>query len=305
MTAAIDSVLRQDVPVLEVIIVNDGSTDRTQEIAESYGDKVVLINQLNSGVSCARREGVRRASKDYIKFLDSDDLLPDGALRIMLEIAQKFACEAIIGQAVAIGVDERILNEEMYSLAYRPSHLEVLKKEFLLTQATQSGLWLLPRASIDHDRFFSRNVNLGEEYGFCIEIIRSGIPIRFCDSVIYHVRVHHSPSRLSRSRDESDHLKQVELIAQSIRLIKDEIEGYSQYSLDFIARLCWSRGRDCLRIDCKKAANAYFLLAKEIKPNLLPVGSVVYRFVCRVAGPVAAEKVIEGAKDMLKNRATS
>ena len=300
LAAAIDSVLRQDVPALEIILVNDGSTDNTRDIAESYGDKIVLINQANSGVSRARREGVRQATGAYVKFLDSDDLLPDGALRVMLEVAKKFPREAIIAKAVAVGVDGRNLDDSMYSLAYSPLHLELLKKEFLLTQATQSGLWLLPRESIDHDRFFKGDVKLGEEYGFCIEIVRSGIAIRFCDSVVYRVRVHNTPTRLSRTRDETDHLKQIDLISKAVNLIKYEIDGYAQESLDVIAQLCWSRGRDCLRIGCKNAANTYFLLAKEIKPHLQPVGSTAYRFVCKAVGPSAAEKVMVGAKHILE-----
>jgi len=299
ISLALESLLRQNVPKLEIIVVNDGSNDSTKEIVESYGDRVVLINQANSGVSSARREGVRQATGDYIKFLDSDDLLPDGALRNMLEVAEKYPCEAIIAKAVAIGADERSLDKSKYSLAHCPSHLELMKKEFLLTQATPSGLWLLPRNVIDYDHFFKRDIRLGEEYGFCIEIIRSGIPIRFCDRVVYIVRDHNSPTRLSSTKNEADHLKQIDLISNSIRFIKYEIDGYRQESLDFIAQLCWSRGRDCLRIGCEDAANAYFTLAKKIQPSLDPVGSIAYRTVCRIVGPVKAEKLVSRIKHVI------
>jgi glycosyltransferase involved in cell wall biosynthesis len=71
---AIDSVLSQTVPVDEIIIVDDGSTDRTGDlVAETYGSKVRLIRQRNAGVSGARRAGIAAARGQWIAFLDSDD----------------------------------------------------------------------------------------------------------------------------------------------------------------------------------------------------------------------------------------
>lgn len=296
---AIDSALGQGVLHLEVVVVNDGSTDKTQQIIQEYGDRVLVVNQANAGVSSARREGVRRATGNYIKFLDSDDVLPGGALAALLDVAQEFPGDAVIGRSKVIGFDGCIGNEDMYNLPVQPLHMELARYEFLLTQATSSGLWLIPRKTIDNDHFFDRMVNLGEEYKFCLELINRQIPVRFCDAVVYHARLHDSPARLSCSKNEAAHLMQVGLISTAVDAIRERIHGYSQDAMIFIARLCWSRGRDCLRIDCKEAADAYFTLAKKIQPDLRPAGSIAYRTVCRIAGPVAAEKVVDGAKRML------
>ena len=72
---AIDSVLSQTVPVSEVIVVDDGSSDGTGEaISSRYGSKVKLILQKNSGVSAARNRGISSATCEWIAFLDSDDV---------------------------------------------------------------------------------------------------------------------------------------------------------------------------------------------------------------------------------------
>ena len=178
----------------------------------------------------------------------------------------------------------------------RPLHMELVRYEFLLTQLTSSGLWLIPKKTIDNDHFFDRMINFGEEYKFCFELINRQIPVRFCDAVVYHARLHDSPARLSRSKNEASHLRQVSLIATAVDTIREKIHGYSPEALIFIARLCWLRGRDCLRIDCKEAADAYFTLAKKIQPDLRPAGSIAYRSVCRIAGPVVAEKFVDGVK---------
>lgn len=78
---AIDSVLKQTHPVLEIIVVDDGSTDNTKEVCEQYQNITTLqpvvryIYQQNQGVSAARNTGIHASQAEYLIFLDSDDLL--------------------------------------------------------------------------------------------------------------------------------------------------------------------------------------------------------------------------------------
>jgi len=71
---AIDSVLRQDYSPLEIIVVDDGSTDRTPMIVSAYGNRVVLLQQENQGSAVARNLGIKAASGRYLAFLDADDV---------------------------------------------------------------------------------------------------------------------------------------------------------------------------------------------------------------------------------------
>ena len=74
LRATIESILGQTQPVLEVIVVDDGSTDDSANIAESFGPPVRVIRQPNQGESAARNRGIEAAGGDWVAFLDADDL---------------------------------------------------------------------------------------------------------------------------------------------------------------------------------------------------------------------------------------
>lgn len=71
---AVESLLGQTIPATEIIIVDDGSTDGSASIAETYGAPVTVIRQRNAGVAAARNAGIAAATQEYIAFLDHDDV---------------------------------------------------------------------------------------------------------------------------------------------------------------------------------------------------------------------------------------
>lgn len=97
------SILLQDFQDLEIIVVNDGSTDDSLAIIQDIAaqdSRIVVINKTNEGVSFARRDGLKAAKGDYITFVDSDDYLPSQALQTLYDIILREDVDIVAGQFI-------------------------------------------------------------------------------------------------------------------------------------------------------------------------------------------------------------
>jgi glycosyltransferase involved in cell wall biosynthesis len=85
IVAALESVLAQDWPVREVIVVDDGSSDGSAQLVRSRFPHVTLLQQPNRGVAAARNQGIERAQGEWIAFIDADDIWLPGKLKAQWE----------------------------------------------------------------------------------------------------------------------------------------------------------------------------------------------------------------------------
>lgn len=101
--SCLQSVTSQSYENLEIIIVNDGSTDKSPSIVNQWVSKdnrIRIFNKKNAGLPMARRDGYLQATGEYISFVDSDDLLPKNSIKSMLDCMLKENVDLVIGRMI-------------------------------------------------------------------------------------------------------------------------------------------------------------------------------------------------------------
>ena len=174
---AIESVLSQTYNNYEILIIDDGSTDNTKEVLQSYLSKVHYFYQENKGVSAARNTGIKMASGEWVAFLDSDDFWLPNKLEAQVADVDSVASEVVLhttdanitrpkfgncrSQFEVTGIS-RLINFQSFYLLDNPLPY-VLKHWFLSCQST-----IMRKASLLKAGMFDETLNLHEDYDlFC------------------------------------------------------------------------------------------------------------------------------------------
>ena len=105
LAEAIQSVLDQSLESVEIIAVNDGSTDGSLEVLESFGDRIRIMSQKNSGQGAARNRALALASGDFVYFMDSDDWIDRNTLESCVARCLKDKLDFVFFDAVSFGAE--------------------------------------------------------------------------------------------------------------------------------------------------------------------------------------------------------
>lgn len=97
LNKCVDSLLNQTLKDIEIILINDGSTDESEKIIKSYNDKrIKYISKKNEGIGKSRNRGIKEATGEFIAFVDSDDYLNEHFCEYMYKKAHNDNCELVI-----------------------------------------------------------------------------------------------------------------------------------------------------------------------------------------------------------------
>ncbi len=195
---AIESVLAQTYRDYEIIVVNDGSTDNTEEVLRPYIEKGVVryFYQENQGVSAARNKGIKEARGEYIAFLDADDVWLPEFLMSIFSTCSDFEFAFTDNYRDEIDLSNKILKRE---LCKREIDFEKdLFKQFLIEDRIGSPnkvvvkkMFLLEKNILFDPRLASR-----EDWDFCLQILKYRPKTCYVNTplVIYRVRLDGSNS---------------------------------------------------------------------------------------------------------------
>lgn len=189
----IESLINQTYKELEIILINDGSTDKSKEIIKSFKDKrIIAINKKNTGISDTRNIGIGKSTGDYIMFVDSDDYLELNCIERLIETAEKENSEIVMFNYYLETPSKRI---EIKLPKIEARNLKEDKD--LLTKIHLGPCTKIFKAELIKDNLFPLNLKY-EDVPFVVEAVIKAGKISFVPNYLYHYVIKKSGETITR-----------------------------------------------------------------------------------------------------------
>lgn len=191
------SVLSQTYGKIEVLLIDDGSTDGSGDICDRYQDmdfRVRVFHRENRGVSAARNLGILHMKGEFCQFVDSDDVIPENYTEVLTEKLEQSGCDVafcgvaktVQGVTYSFALDDEVLSVDEYLY-------ELYRGEKFVTKSACIGLYradIIKKGKIG----FPKHISCGEDSVFVMRYIKHCRSVRAVDDTIYHYRYDNSNS---------------------------------------------------------------------------------------------------------------
>lgn len=184
------SVVKQTLKDIEIIIVNDGSSDKSMEIVNRFDVKyanIYIVNKVNGGLSSARNSGLKVASGKYIAFIDSDDYIDETMLEQMYNSAEVNGFEIVACNLTKVDLSDKILEVQKNTVNYNHTYAKHdVIGEYLLNNIP-SYAWnkLYLKKLFDEYKITYPEGRLYEDIGTTFELLFRAEKIGFIDKSLY------------------------------------------------------------------------------------------------------------------------
>lgn len=279
LTECIDSITAQTYSKIEILLVDDGSTDQSGDIAHRKAGedpRIIVVRQTNQGVSSARNKGVEMARGEYVCFIDADDWIEPDMIENLVKAARMHQSDLVLSgwhNYFARQESPQIMfpcgTAEIPSVVQPVTRFELVRAFMLHDNGSFPAGKLFRRAIIkQYSLMFDQHVSIGEDYLFLLRFIAAGSLFTCVRQAYYHYR-YVSGSTINRYNPlRLQYYRQIDTLKRSL------IDTY------------WAGNRELVEM-----ADAYFtkrLLAclyhETMTRNLLPNYGIVREIVAMLAG---------------------
>ena len=229
LSKCVDSILSQTFDDFEVILVDDGSSDRTGEICDEYAatdSRIKVVHQENQGISATRNCCLQYASSEYIQFIDADDWVDSNMLEVMYE-------KAVSRNADVVGCDfyEEYENKQhLVNVNYESK--DIFFKAMVQNEWGTVWKLLIRKEIVDaHKIRFPIGINGGEDYFFVVQLLFYA-KIACCVNIpLYHYNRLNNNSFISAGtlKKLMDQYEATDLVCS---FLKKEIQNFNERMLD-------------------------------------------------------------------------
>ncbi len=299
--AAIDSCLNQTYPHIEIIVIDDGSTDNSLEIIKSYGDKLIWENGRNRGANYARNRGFALSKGEYIQYLDADDYLLPEKIEKQIHFLESTKADLVYGNVICeyCAVDGTSSFSELQICS---SHDNIL--EFLLSfeYFIQTASPLIERQVITNSEGWDENLQAAQDIDFFLNLAIDEVKFSYQPDCYTVYRYYHSDSKISADKTKLWNHRLMVIEKAEKKLIKlNKLTDKYKHAL---AEACFRVALfGCIYLDRQQYL---MLLRKTIKLNpafrpdssMLKSGAKIYKMLHKFLGFIPAGIVYRYIKQL-------
>lgn len=291
LARCIDSVLLQEHKDFEVIMVDDGSSDKSLAICKQYAekdDRIQVISKPNGGPGSARNAGLKCVNGDYICFMDADDeVAPEWLTNYSRELSIDDADILFQNYIIEYRDGKRQLNSiypkgfSICTTINSPSiYTNCFKNNWVLQTATWSKCY---KASIikDHNVTFIESIKVYEDFMFYAHVLNVASMISFCKGAAYVY--HYNSDSLSRSKESRERVYEACDVVFQDNIWHAKTEVVLSCLRLFLLSLPICRVYHQLSVSCKNILAKLLILHKVYLPGLR---SVPYNFSVTLRSPM-------------------
>jgi glycosyltransferase involved in cell wall biosynthesis len=298
---AIASALNQTYSNVEIIVIDDGSTDGSLKIIHSFGDKIRWETGENRGAPLARNRGIELAKGEYIKFLDADDvLLPNCIESQVSQLTQLSSDNKVIvyGDAIWVNQDGELLPS--YPILPRQPNQDAIAH--ILANSPLTSCPLHKREYLLEIGGFNPSLPRGQEYDLHLRLVLAGVEFMYYPGSVYKYREYVDNIRISQRGYSSNGAM---FHFETLQIHRQIIEAKTNKPLlaevrKILAQRFWAYGRGILREGYVIQAKEYFATARQLNARDCITGNMPYPILVKLLGPCWAELLINRFRTLLK-----
>lgn len=256
LSKCIESIINQDYRDIEVLLVDDGSTDSSCSICKHYcalDSRIKFIQQNNSGVSATRNKGIKAASGEYIMFVDSDDYMEQTVVSCVVQSNTYINADIVIFNYYKIAADKKTKCDSVIAgLKTKDQFLEDCYNNLNTVYYNKIYNKLYKRKIIiDNNIIFPENMNMGEDFRFNLLYFSKCKLFLMIDDYLYNYRIDNGQSLMHKVNRLS--------ISDTVEEINSTLNFFKENTVD--CALC-SCGIDKYILD---KVNGYIVLSYRAK----------------------------------------